>query len=94
MFVCNVHGCVCVCVCVCVQAPRAPRHYKAIANFNQLEQENSVSLTVDQEVEVIGINQYGWWWVRATNNVTGETEEGWAPASYLQVMQKPLPLQT
>ena len=39
-------------------------------------------------MEVIGINQYGWWWVRATNASSGEVEEGWVPASYLKVFNK------
>ncbi len=42
-------------------------------------------MAMDQKVEVIGINQYGWWWVRATNPTNGEVEEGWVPASYLKV---------
>ena len=52
------------------------------------EDENGISLTDGQEVELIGINQYGWWWVRATNTSSLETEEGWVPASYLKVSSK------
>ena len=47
--------------------------------------DNGIPLFVHQEVEVIGINQYRWWWVRATNPSNGEVEEGWVPASYLKV---------
>ncbi len=37
-------------------------------------------------MEVLGINPYGWWWVRVTNDcINGELEEGWVPASYLRV---------
>ena len=42
-----------------VQAPCAPCY------------ENGMALSLEQEVEVIGINQYGWWWVRATNPSNG-----------------------
>lgn len=51
--------------------------------------DNGVVLSVDQKVEVIGINQYGWWWVRTTNPSNGEVEEGWVPASYLKVSGSP-----
>ena len=58
----------------------------AIASYNPGgSEENGVALALDQQVEVIGINQYGWWWVRATNPTNGEMEEGWVPASYLKV---------
>ena len=72
-----------------LQAPSAPRHYLAICDYNPGDSdENGISLTESQEVEVIGINQYGWWWVRATNASSGEVEEGWVPASYLKVLNK------
>ena len=68
------------------QAPGAPRYYTAISDYNPGDSDvNGISLSEDQEVEVIGINQYGWWWVRATNYFTHDVEEGWVPASYLQV---------
>ena len=58
----------------------------AIASYSPGgSEENGVALVLDQQVEVIGINQYGWWWVRATNPTNGEMEEGWVPASYLKV---------
>ena len=69
-----------------LQAPRAPRHYTAISPYSPGDSDdNGVALVFDQQVEVIGINQYGWWWVRATNPTNGEVEEGWVPASYLKV---------
>jgi len=68
------------------QAPGAPRYYSAISAYSPGDSDdNGIALSVDQEVEVIGINQYGWWWVRATNPSNGEVEEGWVPASYLKV---------
>ena len=68
------------------QAPGAPRYYVAISSYSPGDSEdNGVGLSEGQEVEVIGINQYGWWWVRATNPSNGEVEEGWVPASYLKV---------
>ena len=68
------------------QAPGSPRYYTAISDYNPGDSDvNGISLSEDQEVEVIGINQYGWWWVRATNYFTHDVEEGWVPASYLQV---------
>ena len=71
------------------QAPGAPRYYFAICDYNPGDSdENGISLTDGQEVEVIGINQFGWWWVRATSASSGETEEGWVPASYLKVFSK------
>ena len=67
------------------QAPTAARYYTAISDYNPGESdENYIALTQDQKVEVIGINKYGWWWVRATN-ISNEVEEGWVPASYLHV---------
>ena len=77
---------VCLFVCLFVQAPGAPRYYTAISSYSPGDSDdNGISLSVDQEVEVIGINQFGWWWVRATNPSNGEVEEGWVPASYLKV---------
>ena len=76
-------------IVLAMQAPSAPRHYLAMCDYNPGDSdENGISLTQDQEVEVIGINQYGWWWVRATNATSGEVEEGWVPASYLRVFSK------
>ena len=72
-----------------MQAPSARRHYIATCDYNPGDsEENGISLTESQEVEVIGINQYGWWWVRATNASSGEVEEGWVPASYLRTSVK------
>ena len=68
-----------------MQAPDVPRHYVATSDYNPGDpDESGISLTENQKVEVIGINQYGWWWVRATNASSGEVEEGWVPASYLK----------
>ena len=69
------------------QAPGAPRYYTAITDYNPGATDNGVQLTSGQEIEVIGINKYGWWWVRATNHYTNEVEEGWVPASYLQMSE-------
>lgn len=71
-------------------APGAPRYYMAISAYSPGDSDdNGIALSVEQEVEVIGINQYGWWWVRATNPSNGEVEEGWVPASYLKVCPQP-----
>ncbi len=68
------------------QAPGVPRYYTATSSYSPGDAgDNGIILSIDQEVEVIGINQYGWWWVRATNPSNGEVEEGWVPASYLKV---------
>lgn len=68
-----------------MQAPSAPRHCLAISDYTPGDSdENGISLIEAQEVEVIGVNQFGWWWVRATNASSGELEEGWVPASYLR----------
>ena len=67
------------------QAPGAPRYYTALGSYNPGSDEHGVALAEDQEVEVLGINQFGWWWVRSTNHSSGEVEEGWVPASYLRV---------
>ncbi len=67
------------------QAPGSPRYYPAITSYDPGSDASGVHLSPDQEVEVIGINPYGWWWIRATNYAHGEVEEGWVPASYLQV---------
>ena len=37
-------------------------------------------------MEVLGTNQYGWWWVKTTNNQTGAVEEGRVPSSYLEAI--------
>ena len=68
-----------------LQAPGAPRYYTATTDYNPGATDNGVQLTSGQEIEVIGINKYGWWWVRATNRYSNEVEEGWVPASYLQI---------
>ena len=71
--------------CSSLQAPSAQRHYVATCDYNPGDsEENGVSLTEGQEVELIGINHFGWWWVRATSVSSGEVEEGWVPASYLR----------
>ena len=63
-----------------------PHYYTAIADYTPNEADQGIPLQIDQEVELIGINQYtGWWWVRATNYFTNEVLEGWVPASYLQI---------
>jgi hypothetical protein len=66
-------------------APGAPRYYTATTNYSPGATDNGIQLTSGQEIEVIGINKYGWWWVRSTNHYTNEVEEGWVPASYLQI---------
>ena len=68
-----------------LQAPGVPRYYTALSDYNPDTTDNGVKLSSGQEVEVIGINKYGWWWVRSTNHYTNDTEEGWVPASYLQM---------
>lgn len=73
-------------MCLYIQAPGAPRHYTALTSYNPGDSdENGITLSEDQQVEVIGINKYGWWWVRVTNCYNGELEEGWVPASYLRI---------
>ena len=70
-----------------MQAPSAPRHYQAICDYNPGDSdENGIQLTECQEVEVIGINRYGWLWVRATSASSGEVEEGWVPPGYLKTL--------
>ena len=50
------------------QAPGVSRYYTATSSYSPGDAgDNGIILSIDQEVEVIGINQYGWWWVRATN---------------------------
>ena len=74
-----------LCLCIYIQAPSVSHNYSAISDYNPGDSdENGISLTEAQEVEVIGVNQFGWWWVRATNASSGEMEEGWVPASYLR----------
>ena len=47
---------------------------------------NHIPLKVNQEVELLGLNQYtGWWLVRVQDYRTGEPVTGWVPASYLQI---------
>ena len=54
-------------------------------DYNPGDSDGGISLCKEQQVEVLGINPYGWWWVRVTNDCNGELEEGWVPASYLRV---------
>lgn len=64
------------------------RYYTAVADYTPSEDDQGIPLSIDQEVELIGINNSGWWWVRATNYFTQETLEGWVPASYLQISKE------
>ena len=67
------------------QAPNVPRHYVAIAEYTPANDDGGLPLKVNQEVEVLGLNQYsGWWLVRIHDYRTGEPVTGWVPASYLQ----------
>ena len=68
-----------------IKAPGTAHYYTAVAEYTPSEDDQGIPLKIDQEVEVIGINDSGWWWVRATNYVSGETLEGWVPASHLRV---------
>eukprot|EP00731_Ephydatia_muelleri_P029597 Em0021g120a len=69
-------------------APGVPRIYKAICDYSPSSAENGIMMQIGQTVEVIGINQYGWWWVRLLSQETESTREGWVPASYLQVSKE------
>ena len=71
-----------------VQAPGVPRIYKAICDYSPSSAENGIIMRIGQTVEVIGINQYGWWWVRLLSQEMESTREGWVPASYLQVSKE------
>ncbi|KAL5475464.1 hypothetical protein EMCRGX_G025283 [Ephydatia muelleri] len=44
--------------------------------------DENIALQAGQVVEVIGVNQDGWWWVRPDGS-QGSPTEGWVPASYL-----------
>ncbi len=68
------------------QAPGAARYYCAMEDYNPGDSDDGISLCKEKQVEVLGINPYGWWWVRVTNDCNGELEEGWVPASYLRVI--------
>ncbi|XP_019856098.1 PREDICTED: triple functional domain protein-like [Amphimedon queenslandica] len=68
-----------------ILAPGTAHFYTAVADYAPSGDDQGIPLKIDQEVEVIGINDSGWWWVRATNYVSGETLEGWVPASHLRV---------
>ena len=82
-------GTLCVILSLHTQAPGAPCYYVAIAEYNPGESDEiGIDMFEGQEVEVIGINKYGWWWVRATSPSTNEKEEGWVPASYLKLLKK------
>ena len=70
------------------QAPGAARYYYAMEDYNPGDSDGGISLCKEQQVEVLGINPYGWWWVRVTNDCNGELEEGWVPASYLRVIDE------
>ncbi len=70
------------------QAPGAARYYYAMEDYNPGDSDSGISLCKEQQVEVLGINPYGWWWVRVTNDCNGELEEGWVPAGYLRVIDE------
>ena len=68
-----------------MQAPSVPRHYEAIADYAPSNDDQGLPLKMNQEVEVLGLNQYtGWWLVRTQDYRTGEPGTGWVPASYLR----------
>ena len=68
-----------------MQAPSVPRHYVAIAEYTPSNDDQGLPLKMNQEVEVLGLNQYtGWWLVRIQDYRTGEPATGWVPASYLR----------
>ena len=71
-----------------MQAPGAVKDYVAISDYIPGSAENDIGLVEGQQVEVVGINQYGWWWVRASD-YDGQLVEGWVPAGYLQPVTKP-----
>lgn len=66
-----------------MQAPGAVKDYVAINNYHSGAAENDIGLVEGQQVEVVGVNQYGWWWVRASD-YDKQLMEGWVPAGYLQ----------
>ena len=65
-------------------APGATRDYIAISDYCPGSAQNDIGLIGGQQVELVGVNQYGWWWVRATSPDTMQPVEGWVPAGYLQ----------
>jgi len=66
------------------QAPGAHKWYRATSDYAPGSTDNDVALVEDQIVELLGVSQYGWWWVRVTNH-NNEVQQGWAPASYLEM---------
>lgn len=48
--------------------------------------DENITLRVGQVVEVIGVNQDGWWWVRPGGSQG--CREGWVPASYLAAFKE------
>lgn len=65
-------------------APGAHKWYKATSDYAPGTTDNDVALVEDQIVELLGVSQVGWWWVRATNH-DNIVQQGWVPASYLQM---------
>ena len=67
-----------------MQAPGAHKWYKATSNYSSGMSDNDIALVEEQIVELLGVGQVGWWWVHATNH-DNEVQQGWVPASYLQM---------
>ena len=67
-----------------LQAPGAHKWYRATSDYAPGTTDNDVALVEDQIIELLGVSQVGWWWVRATNH-DNEIQQGWVPASYLQM---------
>lgn len=65
-------------------APGANKDYIAINSYTPGSTESDIGLVEGQQVEVVGVNPYGWWWVRATEPEHHTVVEGWVPAGYLQ----------
>lgn len=76
------------CLVTPAQAPGAVKDYVAISDYLPGSAENDIGLVEGQQVEVVGINQYGWWWVRASD-YDEQLMEGWVPAGYLQPITAP-----
>ena len=53
--------------------------------------DENVVLRVGQVVEVIGVNQEGWWWVKTDGYGSQGCREGWVPASYLMAYKEDMP---